>query len=457
MKTKSYLSAIISVFFGLILNAQTHTWTGNGGDTDWFNSNNWDIGTVPIISSDILIPNGFVVEIVNAVASANSIEIAGISTLHIENDLNTTGFLSVSSMSELTWFKGTIYGAGTIVNDGFIQIESQEYKEFVNMTLNNYGTISFSDTHITRASDNTTINNFATGIIEIESVGGWTQEDNGNTLNNFGIIRKIQNASGPSNFYLIFDIYNSGIIEVEEEQVLLILGGSTVFNNQETGLLQGSGVFDITANFTNLGTYAPGGQSIGTLEIVNYFSFPPEATLEVDINSAEIGEYDVVEVFGFPDIEGDISINLTYAPQIGDEFTIITANSITSCNLSEFVFATYNDITYTFMVDCNSTKVTLHVVESNLGLNDVSTDTKDFYLFPNPVADKAQFEYPKEMLKDYSNSMIIVSDYLGQEIARIPISSNKTVVELSNVSSGQYIARIVADNDVLAITKIVVK
>lgn len=457
MKIKSYFSAIIFVFFGLILSAQSHTWTGNGGDTDWFNPNNWDSGSVPLISSDILIPNGFRVEIINANASANSIEIDGISTLHLENDLYLSSLLTISVDSDLDWFKGTISGGGTIVNNGIIQFETLEEKQLDNFTVDNFAAIKFLNTNINRVSNNTIVNNFVSGTIEIESVGGWTQENIGNTLNNFGIIKKIQNGSGSSIFYLIFDIYNSGTIEVEEEQMLLILGNSIVLDNQESGLLQGSGVFDITANFTNSGTYVPGGQAIGTLEIINYFSFPSEATLEVDIEGAQSGEYDVVEIFGFPELDGAISINLTYAPQIGDEFTIITANEITSCNLSEFVFATYDNITYTFMVDCNTTDVTLRIVESIIGLNDVTSDAIDFYLFPNPFTDKAQFVYSNKMLQDYSNSMIILSDYLGQEIRRIPISPYKSVVDLSKLSSGQYIARIVADNEVLAITKFVVK
>lgn len=457
MAVKRYFSLVIFVFFNFSLCAQTHIWTGNGGDVDWFNAGNWNLGTIPSSTSDVLISDGFSVEIVSSNASVNSIEFDGVVALHIENDLQLVGTWTISSNSQVLWLKGIISGGGLISNDGTILIESQEEKELINISVNNHGSLFFTNTNITRISNATVINNTSNGIIEINSVGGWTQNDLGNTLNNEGIIRKIRNGSGLSTFYLIMDINNSGVIEVEEEQTFLILGNSILLNNQVSGILSGSGTFDITANFENSGTFSPGESGIGTLGITNYFSFPPEATLQLDVAGSNLGEFDMVDIFGFPELEGTINVNLSYEPEIGEIFIILTANSITSCNLPEFISTSYNGLDYNFRVICNPTNVTLEVVDSTIGINELSTGKIDFNLYPNPSSTSLQFVYPFELIQNYTDISIIVCGTVGNEIARIPVNSKETFLDVSNIPSGMYLTYLIAKNEFLATSKMLVK
>jgi len=80
---KIFSFTFIILLFSISLNSQTHIWTGNGSGGNWDDSNNWDVGTVPDTSSDVLIPDGFGVTIENSTASANSIEIIGDSGISV--------------------------------------------------------------------------------------------------------------------------------------------------------------------------------------------------------------------------------------------------------------------------------------------------------------------------------------------------------------------------------------
>jgi len=55
--------------------AQTHVWTGNGGDNNWFTTANWDVNTVPDNSSEVLIDGAFSVVIANNTADASTIDV----------------------------------------------------------------------------------------------------------------------------------------------------------------------------------------------------------------------------------------------------------------------------------------------------------------------------------------------------------------------------------------------
>lgn len=442
------------------IQAQTHIWTGAGADNSWFTAANWDVGTIPSISSDVLIPNASEVEITTAIASVHSITLSGNSTLQIANNLSISDQLIIPPGSNIVWLSNEINGGGTIYNDGLIQLESFNEKMLNNTTINNNGAIYITNTNINRASNGAIINNNASGFIEINSVGGWIQSEPGCTINNAGLITKINDNGTFSTFYLIFDIHNSGTIRAEENQTFLILGGSIVLDNQVTGVISGSGIFDITADFTNAGTFSPGGiLGTGTLEVVNNFSFPTNSVLELDIEGPNPGEYDVAAIFGFPVLEGTIAIDLHYEPELGDEFEVITANSITTCILAESTTAVYDGVEYTFLIECNSTNVTLRVSESTLGLSNFVSEHYEFSIYPNPVNETINVSFnASEGLELPSESLsLTIYNILGQEVkAFTNFSEEKRSFERGNLTSGMYFLQLTSGSKILATTKMIV-
>lgn len=85
----TYLS-IPLLFIHLFTFGQTHTWTGNGGNTDWFNASNWDANTIPDALSNVLIPSGFDVDITTSIATLDFMVIQANATLEVNNSIAIT-------------------------------------------------------------------------------------------------------------------------------------------------------------------------------------------------------------------------------------------------------------------------------------------------------------------------------------------------------------------------------
>src|SRR5208283_3269037 len=103
------------------ISAVTTTWTGNGGDGRWENPHNWDSGSIPGSSSNVLISNGATVTI-NSTQTINALSINGTGT-----QLNCASCsLTINGGSSV----GSITSTGTIANSA----------SFTNLgTFTNYG------------------------------------------------------------------------------------------------------------------------------------------------------------------------------------------------------------------------------------------------------------------------------------------------------------------------------
>lgn len=447
------LLLLICVFISAINFAQTHTWTGNGGDTNWFNSNNWDAGTVPNASSSVLINNS-IVEIASNTASTSSIDLDGNSELVLDNSLMLSGIFSITENAMLTWQDGIING-GSIDNNGTIMITGADEKGFQDITVNNFEAIEINASGIIRFYGISTINNYTDGAINIDSPGGLVFENGTATVNNDGIIKNVSDGN-PGAFYMIFNLNNTGTILVEEDQMFLFLVGSQNFNNTEDGFLLGYGTFDITANFTNNGRIRPGTfNNLGHLEFINNFHFPSNATIELDVFSNT--EFDTISIFGSPTLEGNLVINMAGEVDLDDELTVITSSNNLTCNLPAQVSGVTTDFQYTFDVICDTNSVTLKVVEKLelLGIEDFS---EEIYLVasPNPASDTVSFSYPSQVFYNDELSLEIYS-ILGQKMKSIPVYLETTNFNTSPLSSGLYIVNLVSEKEVLATNKLIIE
>ena len=179
-----------------------------------------------------------------------------------------------------------------------------------------------------------------------------------------GFFNKLPDGMNPNgNFYVILNINKSGIIDIPENETLLCLGGNITLNNLNTGLIRGKGTFDITADFNNSGLVAPGQEGVvGTFHITNIFNLSPPGALLIDIGE-DPSQFDVIEIFGTPQLEGDIFVECMAILTPGDEFPILTAtNGIGSCNFPQFVYADLLASSYEFEVICDPDAVILRFV-----------------------------------------------------------------------------------------------
>ncbi|WP_203295469.1 T9SS type A sorting domain-containing protein [Luteirhabdus pelagi] len=474
--------------------AQTHTWTGNGGDTDWNNADNWDVLTVPNASSDILISGAVEVDISAANNGATivieqgarlvidnsltiteevtvtnaEIEISGTlynnggtiviepnAQLEVGGTLENTNILEVAEGAAISFQSGIIEGGGTIENFGTIVIEGSDGKEISNTILNNHNEIQITDSGVIDLSSGMVLNNEEDATIQVASTGGLTQVSSHDaTVNNYGTIWK-QNLGVSNSFYMIFDMNNHGTIHVEENQTLLFLTIGADFNNHSDGVLIGDGTFDITANFTNTGTIIPGGMdAIGSLDFVNNFHFPSDATIAIDVDG--INNYDSIDIIGFPVLAGSFSVNMLSELSLDDELTILTANDI-DCNLPNQVEAAYGPFdVYIFDVFCNATSVVLKVSTILLADEEFETLSYDFSVSPNPASETITFHYSEELLQNPGEASVAIYTIMGQKISSLPIKTETTPYTISDLNSGCYFASLrIGDSSVKTIRVLV--
>lgn len=464
MKLNSNVFLLFCFFLSVIaVQSQTHVWTGNGGNTNWFNAANWDVSTVPDNTSDALIGNGFEVRIADGIAEVRSIQLENNAQFVLENDLELSMDLNISNTSTFIFRSGRLHGGGTVENDGIIVLESATNREISNITVNNNGLFLVTNANQTFVTNNTVINNSMDGTIDIASVGGFLQQTSSATLNNAGLLKKSFDGVNPlGNFYLILEIFNSGIIEVPENEMLLFLAGNSDFINEAEGVIKGAGVFDITANFVNLGTISPGDENqAATMTVVNNFNLDPSGTLHLDILGTQPGEFDLVEVTGSPILAGNLFVNLPQGSvNIGDEFTVITSsNPFLDCSYPGEIIANAGDSNdYILEVVCNSNALILRVVDVLLSTQVLEHVVGGMKIFPNPLLDHAEVSLdPSLYLRHAEELELVVFNVLGTEVRRIRVNSERISLRRDGMSSGLYFIQLHSAGKTLLSGKLVIR
>src|SRR5690606_6716439 len=119
-----------------------------------------------------------------------------------------------------------------------------------------------------------------------------------------------------------------------------------------------------------------------------------------------------------------------------DEFVILTANSIITCNLPATVTAHYDNHDYTFDVICNPTNVTLKITNIVLGTED--NTLSNLAMYPNPSSG----HFTIDLGKDYSDVNLQIHNMLGQQISSNKYVSIKTIEQEINTSAGIYFVKV---------------
>src|SRR5690606_24698436 len=138
----------------------------------------------------------------------------------------------------------------------------------------------------------------------------------------------------------------------------------------------------------------------------------------------------------------DIAVTLGYGPDLGDEFTILTAsNGINICDFPTQVSAPFGpfDI-YFFDVICNNNSIVLKVETILLGVTDFDDSPVDFYVYPNPVKDSSEIYFSSpDTNSQYDELSVSIYNMLGQKIKHIEgfLEENNSFKK-ENLSSGIY-------------------
>lgn len=442
---KKILFIVFCLASSITLLGQTHIWIQTNGDSDWFNAANWSTGTVPNSSSIVEIPDGLEVTISGNAASANAITLLGSAILTVNNNLIVTGSIETSFPSQI-FFNNGVIEASLIENFGTIRTETAELKDFKNTTINNHNMFKIVSSNILRLYGDVVINNMENATIEITANGGFIEQDNASAfLNNFGLVTKFNTNGGFGSFYMIIDMVNNGILEIEEDNQYLFLSNKASLTNTSTGILRGAGIFDITSPFINEGTVAPGGDEIGTLTFVNTFNLNG-GVLEIDINTKE--DHDIINVVGSPILEGDIIIKShNVEVTFGDTYSIdvlISNFEITSCDFpAQIEYATFDgDETriFYFNVACGNNTVSLNFIDFLiLDTPNFKAEEFNFNLQSNPITTEAVFVIEASSITE--DAIIKIYDLTGKKIATSTNITETTTLNLERFANGIYLAK----------------
>jgi hypothetical protein len=282
-----------------------------------------------------------------------------------------TATFNFSATDNFQWTSGVLVGGGTLINAGVLNLTGTSNHIIAGAsTLDNQGILN-----ITSAGDlwvNSTgsvLNNSVGGVIDMQAQGGDISWNGGpvGIFNNQGVIQRTTTPLGAS---IRVEINNSGIIDVVDPSTSLNITLPNIFTNEATGIVKGRGVLNLAtnANYTNNGTFAPGGAP-GSLTVGADYVSTASSTLEIELfGLVPNGQHDQLLLLGNNHVfEGIVDVTMGFEGTIGDEFTISTAVSgtITTANLqSPIENVDFDGKRYTFDVSYpDNDKVVLTITD----------------------------------------------------------------------------------------------
>lgn len=376
------------------------------------------------------------------------ISVSGTLSGMLSGDLLLNGNLTVPTAATFAftgdqpvhWNSGFWAGPGTLTSMSILLLDSASNRSLTGgITLNNESEMRFTGTS-GLGINNGTLNNQLSGTIDLMN-DGTLLSASGSTphiLNNYGLLKK----SGPSGTttFSIVTTTNYGTIEAPAGT----LNFAHYFHNETSGIVSGSGTIDIpnsAADFSNNGTFSPGGNP-GNLTVLGNFLSTESAKLAVDLLGLDaITEYDRLSVTGNAIFDGSVTVNLGFAPVIGNSFVIATTTgTISQCGLEETANAAFGDSVYTFDVTCeNDNQVVLTVSDVQLAVDTFASESKKIILSPNPGTDviylrnSGSLQMESGAIIDVTGRLIRTIDFGNAEAVQIP---------LDGLSEGTYYLKI---------------
>ena len=377
----------------------------------------------------------------NTLEWADHLTLKGTLTGQLDGQINWTGILKVEPSTEailnfngtgLNWSSGNIEGNGTLTNKKILNLIGLDSKNVQGTSiLKNDGTINVNSAgEIVLGYGIPKLNNSASGVINLKTNGAISFAQGIGILENSGLIKREGNSG---NFAISANTNNISPGKIICETGILSFGTYT-----GNGILGGNGSVQLVNNTNFEGTISPGG-SPGTLTHVGNYKSSANTILASEISGTTSGtQYDVFKVQGDVDMNGTIKVDLKYAAKLNDEFVLLTANNITSCNLPATLTANYDSHNYTFNVMCNPKNVTLKVASIILGIeeNELSSNLS---LYPNP----SNGHFSINLGKEYTNVTVQITNTLGQIISSKKYPSSKIIESEINDSYGLHFVKVI--------------
>lgn len=337
------------------------------------------------------------------------------------------------SIKGISWNSGIFQGNGTLTNIGIINLETPTSKTMYGSSIfKNEADFNINSTGVFYVANTSSLNNVATGVINITSNGSIQAYSGAGTVLNTGIIKKTSNSG-------VFSIANPttntmpGIIQAEVG-TLRIYGAYT-----GNGIVTGNGTINLDSSPFN-GTMKPGGLP-GKLEYLANYTTSAATIMEVELNgTTPATAYDVLAVQNNAVVKGTIVVNLGFAASLNDEFKIITATNVT-CDLPATVTASYASYDYVFDVICNPADVTLKVSNKTLGLDD--NHLIHLAVYPNPT----NGQFTVDLGKEYSDVKIQIYNTLGQSISSVHFDTASKIDQQINTAAGIYFVKVTTDRN----------
>ncbi len=494
--------------YGKVTIAQATVVTNNG-EIFSFSSANGDTPAVNILGSLINNKNiNFSTALIN-VAASGSITANLTSELIITNSSKLTnlgnitisgGIISTNSLSSSI----TNDGNGFIENNGMIKVlggvfENKSIRtgssvtnngmfEITNGRVINNG-IFFNNTN-GKLLISRTFTNESTG--KVENNGQITVTGFGAALINSGNLNNNKNInlddSAKINMAInssIFTNQNTGIVVVSSDSKIennssnfsieggIIKNGGTIDNNTSISLgefaeLENNGTlnnnFEAQINnsgtisgintvhagsFSNGGILSPGNKddSTGFYKLDSFFTSytqTSKGSLKIDLGGTIAGDnYDQIIVNRNVTLDGTLNVSLVdgFEPAIGDVFTILTKGRSISGTFSTVNLPALSADKVWDVVEYGSNGVRLLVEESRLSVSDINKDSLKFKAYPNPVQNVVNLEI------DGTNE-VEVFDTNGRFLIKKQISENNSSINVSSLSKGIYILKVLTGNGI---------
>lgn len=445
-----------------------YAWDDEGGDNQWNTAANWNQNTIPPPGATIIINlpgSGAYVETNGAgITEAHTIYIGHNNTLEVNGDLLVEKFIYLSDLGTFTWGGGKLYSPdenqqsalisyGEIIMDGGLKELDTNFNiwQFFgdinhyegDLDINNGIIRMFNFNSYNINGDNITIGYSSGDLHEMTiSVISELKKTNGSGTSSINLTTFVNYGEIISEFGTL--AINEDLVSGEYQEYI---DGELV---EYVGTYSGSGSFQFPTGYVFDGEMSPG-SSPGTLTVIGDLITAPEADFIIEIDGPTVGtEYDQVVVTDDAKLEGNINVRLGYLPANDASFEILTASSISLCNLPQQVTANYNGTSYTFDVVCHNNKVYLNGPGAILSDSEIEADTIGIY--PNPIQNELNIK-----LQTPSEGSWLLFNELGQKIMEGQLQGIDTKISTTNLGAGFYALQIKDRNKTTVTVKKIVK
>ncbi|HEX8600521.1 MAG TPA: S-layer homology domain-containing protein [Chloroflexia bacterium] len=254
----------------------------------------------------------------------------------VAGTVQDTGTLTING--RLAWTGGEMLGAGVteIGMGATLNVSGNSSKMLRGRTLTNKGTLNMAGTFF-GVADSATLNNTATGILDLKADGSMQASGAASTFTNAGTLRKSAGA-GTALFAAGINFTNSGTVESQTGRLEFASGytqtaGTTRLNG---GNIAAGGAFNLAggnlvgvgtvfANVSNAGVVAPGA-SPGSLTVNGNYTQMSAGALNIEIGGPAAGtQHDALIVTGVANLAGKINLSLAngFMPADGMAFEVL--------------------------------------------------------------------------------------------------------------------------------------